>query len=585
MIDKKEIEEIKNSVDIVNIISQFVKLEKKGNNYMACCPFGHSDSNPSFSVSKDLQIYKCFSCGKAGDVFTFFMDYERLNYPDAVRKVAELSNYKLSNDNYHKIEKKDSILYDIYNDAQKIYFNNLKTKFGIEAKKYLANRNINDTLIDIFGIGYSLKERDTLTKLFLNKKYKEKDLIDSGLINKSPNGIYDSYCNRIMFPIHNIEGKIVGYSGRIYDSVNTSYKYINTKQTDIFKKGELIYNYHRALPFCRTSHKVIIMEGFMDVINSYYNGICNVIAMMGTAVTKYQANNIKRLADEVILCFDGDNAGAHATYTCTNMLLENGVIPKIVRLEENLDPDEYINKYGLDKFKYKLDNPINVMDFKLSYHKINKDLNSIDDRKNYIDEVLTELKLIDDEMLIDLSIDKLSEETNANKQLLKMQLSKIKGEKVNSESVEIKEDNKVVKEKLKRFEVAQRNLVYYMLKSSDIIKMYNKKVSYMPTKKYRILARQISEHYKQTREINLNEIKNNTDFYSLETIYEIESLKLNDKYTIDEINDYIKVIMEYNISYEISKLQEELRRTSDLEEKVSLGEQIRKIKMKGEDYD
>ena len=573
MIDKNEIETLKNSVDIVNIISQFVKLERHGNSYMAKCPFGHSDSNPSFSVSRDLQIFQCFSCHKKGNVFNFFMELERLSYKEAIQKVASLTGFKL-NANLKLNVKKDSILYDIYNDTQKIYFNNLKTAEGRDAKEYLLNRNIKDDLIDTFQIGYASHDRNLLTKLFLNK-YKEVDLINSGLISKNDNMIYDSYYDRIMFPIHNLDGKIVGYSGRIYRKDDNAPKYINTKQTDIFKKGELIYNYHRALPYCRKTNKVIIMEGFMDVINAYRNGIYNVIAMMGTAFTKYQALNIKKLADDIILCFDGDSAGFHATYSCTNELLKYNVTPKIVILEDKLDPDEYINKYGIDKFMDKLDNTINVMDFKLKYFKLDKDFNSIDDRKKYVTEVLNELKLTNDQILIDLTIDKLNEETGISKQLM---LSKI--------TTEVKKEEEIPKDtKLENYVEAERNLVYYMLHNDELINIYNKNNIYMTTLKYRSLARFLSNYYKEYRKIDIEDIKEKATIDNIDTIYELQRLDLKKNYTNDEINDYIKVILEYNISCEIKRLQNEIQQELDLTKKIKMAEEIRKLKMKGDKYD
>lgn len=565
MIDKNEIEQLKKSTDIVSIISQFVRLEKKGNNYMGSCPFGHSDSNPSFSVNKDMQIYKCFSCGKAGDVFTFFMDYERLSYPDSIKKVANLTNFKLTNIKTNE-RIVDNVLYNIYQDASKIYINNLKTEMGKDALEYLNNRGIDNELIKTFKIGYSLKQRDTLVKTLLNKKYKLNDMINSGLLIKTDDGITDIYSSRVMFPIQNLDGKIVGFSGRTI--TNDKIKYINTKQTEIFKKGELIYNYSNALSSCRTIHKVIIMEGFMDVIKAYKYGIKNCVAMMGTAVTKFQATNIMRMAEEVILCFDGDSAGAHATLECSNKLLEFGVTPKIVRLSDNLDPDEYLTKYGKEQFDNCINNPMNVMDFKLLYFKQDKNLNSIDDKKLYIKQVLDELKNVKDEILIDLTLNKLSEETGINKQTIKLSIDK---------EITITPTKETTK--LNKYELAEQKLLAYMLKYDDVIRLFIKKNVVLSNKEYRNLSRRIIDYYKENRTINYSDFIGTINLDTLNTVYNLNKIKINDKYSAEEIIDYINLIDEYTVKLEIDRLMNLIKNEPDPNKKIELSEKIRKIRV------
>lgn len=224
-----------------------------------------------------------------------------------------------------------------------------------------------------------------------------------------------------MFPLHNLEGKVVGYSGRIYDSQSDS-KYINTKETKIFKKGEMLYNYHRAKDSIRQKDEVIIVEGFLDVIRLYTVGIKNVVAMMGTAVTTKQAHLIKRLSKNVILMFDGDGAGEKATESASKELIAIGVTPKVVRLEENLDPDEYILKYGQNKIIGKLENPISITEFKLSYYKKGKNLGVLEEQADYINEVIKSLNEIDDDILREITLNKISEESKIDINLLRNKL-------------------------------------------------------------------------------------------------------------------------------------------------------------------
>ena len=229
----------------------------------------------------------------------------------------------------------------MYELSQKLYQNNINTSQGKEARTYLKQREIDDSIIKEFGIGLALHQRDVLTKLFLSKKYSHEDMVKSGLVLKNDYGYLDMYQDRIMFPLWDISGRIVGYSGRLYKTEG-NFKYINTRETEIFKKGELLYNYHRAKDEARRLDNVLIMEGFMDVIRAYTIGVKNVVATMGTAVTKEHIVLLKRMAKNILLVFDGDSAGAKATYACANELLKVGITPKIVRLEEDLDPDDYI---------------------------------------------------------------------------------------------------------------------------------------------------------------------------------------------------------------------------------------------------
>ncbi len=349
------------------------------------------------SVSKEKQIYTCFSCGATGNVIKFIEDYENVSFMEALKILADRAGIILS---VGTVQKKGSDrnapLYDIYDLSSKFYHNNINTALGKAAKEYLKQRDIDEAIIKEFGIGLALKKHDMLTSLLTNKKFDMNMLMKSGLVVRNERGYLDSYYNRIMFPLWDITGKVVGFSGRIYNGEKDAPKYINSKESEIFKKGELLYNYHRAKDEARKENKVIIMEGFMDVIRAYTIGLKNVVAMMGTAVTKEQALLIKRMAKDVILCFDGDRAGEKATLSCSEELLKIGVTPKIIYLEEDLDPDEYISKYGKERFLGKLENPINVMDFKLFYLKKQKNLSSEQDVAKYVSDVLEELTKIDE---------------------------------------------------------------------------------------------------------------------------------------------------------------------------------------------
>ena len=582
VISNEVINNIRSSVDIVDIVSSYLPLTKRGKNYFGVCPF-HNDKNPSMSVSSERQIYTCFSCGATGNVFNFVMEYENVSFLEAVKIVANKAGIDVNIGQVKStINNNNSDLYEIYEISQKFYQNNINTVDGKKAKEYLLKRDITDDIIKEFGIGLSLKKKDLLTNILFKKNYSHDSLLKSGLVVKNEYGYNDIYYNRIMFPLWDLNGRIVGYSGRIYEGEDTS-KYINTRETEIFKKGEILYNYHRAKNECRQKQVVIVMEGFMDVIRAYTIGVKNVVAAMGTAVTKNQAMLIKKMAREVILCFDGDDAGNKATIACSEELSKIGIIPKVIFLEDGLDPDDYIKKYGKEQFLQKIDNPINLIDFKLHYFKKGLNLTDNEQLASYLNIIVKELTKIDDEILRELTLNKLSEEAKIDSTILRNKLASylLENEVPN---VEIKTEKPV---KIDKYVKAEQNLLYYMLRHKEVIKIYNKKITFMPTEKYRILAKEISYFYKKYNYIEI------ADFLSLindspsliKTVGEIMSLNLKEDYSDEEISDYINVIKEYNIKSEITRLKEKMKTEIDPVKKAEIAQKIVELKVKGEQYE
>lgn len=578
-IPQETINEIRNSVDIVDVISSYMSLTPRGKNYLGFCPFhAHNHKTESMSVSKEKQIYSCFSCHSSGNVFKFIQDYENISFVEAVKKCADMANIKLDVriNTTNKFEKKFTDLYQMYDDSCKFYHNILNTSAGKEARDYLANRNINESLIKEFKIGLSLTDRNLLTNFLIKKDYSKENLLKSGLIIDNSYGISDIYVERIMFPLEDLQGRVVGFSGRIYNKKDNS-KYINTRETDIFKKGELLYNYARAKDEARNKGYVIVMEGFMDVIRAYTVGIKNCIAMMGTAVTKNQAMTIKKMAKEIILCFDGDQAGAHATMSCIDELAKIDVIPKVIRLEENLDPDEYITKYGFEKFMDKVENPMNVVDFKLSYLKNDKDISKSEDLASYVNTVIKELSKINDDVLREISIKKLSIESNLDESFLRNRII----EQTKPEPKEVLKEEIIETKKLKGYEKAEKNLVYYMLLSKEVIKMYDNRSVFIQNNEYRRLANEISAYYHKYCDIILADFLSYVSNYpDLEkTTNEILSLNLDEDIDLDVINDYINKIKDNLFEKQIKKLMEQIKATTDFDKQKELALKIADLKI------
>ena len=574
-IESSTINEIRNSIDIVDVISKYVPLQAKGKNYFGVCPF-HDDHSPSMSVSKERQIYTCFSCGATGNVFKFISDYENISFIESVKKCADMAGIHLDIGNI-KINNKNQELYDIYELSQKFYQNNINTKKGEKARDYLHSRSLNDEIIKEFGIGLSLNDMDSLTKLLKSKNFTEKDLIRSGLVNENNYELNDVYRNRIMFPLYDLNGKIIGYNGRVYNGEKEN-KYINSKETDIFKKRELLYNYHRAKEEARKKKMIIIMEGPMDVIRAYSVGVINCVAALGTAFGIEQAMLVRKLSNNVVLCFDGDAAGLKATKGAIEELKKIGIIPKIVRLEDNNDPDEYILKNGGQAFIDKINNAMDVMEFKELELKGELNLNNSEQLANYVNKMLNEINNIDDDILREISLNKLSKETNLDIQLLKSKLTKKEIVKSSNSISKIK-DNKYIK--------SEKYLIYYMLLSKDVIKMYEKKITFMPTEKLRHLAMQIDYFYKSNGYINVADFITflGDDSELIKAIGEITSLDLSNEINYENIEDYLNNINEYNEKNQIKIYKDKIKNELDYKKKIELANKALELKRRREEYD
>ena len=564
------INEIRNKVDIVEVISKYLPLTQKGKNYFGVCPF-HDDHSPSMSVSKEKQIFTCFSCGASGNVFTFVADYNHIGFYDAVRLLGNQIGYNLGSKTITK--NKNAENYEIYESACKFYQNNLNTSLGKNAHEYLEKRQIDKETIKKFKIGLSVS-KSSLADYLLSKGISLKKLIDLGISNENGS---DLFINRIMFPLYDLEGNVVAFSGRIYNTKDSS-KYINTKETAIFKKGNILYNYHNAKELLKKNDSIIVMEGFMDVIRANTVGITNCIATMGTALTKQNANLLKKMANNIILCFDGDKAGEDATLSAINILKEIDVTPKVVRLPEDLDPDEYILKYGKDSFKSRIDNPESSIEFLMDQHKQNKNLNNIEDIGKYISESLKDLLEIDDSIMIDLTLRKISDEYKVDYNTLKNEFNDMK----KKQKVKIKEviSPKKTNNKINQQELASRSLIYYMLKDESIIKEVEKKVPFFPDSTIRELANEIIYFYHKYDTFKVADFISYiaSDENDLGLFNEIINMNINENYNQEEIEDYIKVINSYPIKRKEKELKEKLKEEKDPIKQASILSEILSLK-------
>ena len=554
-ITNEVINEIRNKIDIIEVVSNYVPLTQRGKNYFGVCPF-HDDHSPSMSVSKEKQIYTCFSCGATGNVFTFVSEYEHINFYEAVKLLGNKVGYDLGNVKVK--DTKEDLSLEIYDSACKFYQNNLNTSLGKNAYEYLENRNIDKETIKKFKIGLSIS-KISLTDYLLNKNIELKELTSLGLTTE--NGT-DLFVNRIMFPLYDLQGNVVAFSGRIYNTKDPS-KYVNTKETKIFKKGNLLYNYHQAKDILKKSESIIVMEGFMDVIRASTIGINNCVATMGTAFTKQHANLLRKMTDNIILCFDGDSAGEDATINTIKILKEIGINPKIVRLEENLDPDEYILKYGEKSFKAKIDNPESSIEYIIKLHRANKNLTDLNDISKYIDESINELVNTDDTILVELTLKKMSAEFDIEYNTLKNKYDNVFKEKSKNKKNDVSEIK--IKKKYNIYDEASRNLIHYMIKDSSIINLVEKEITYFPTDSIRILANEIIYFYHKYGIFNIADFISylSSKYEIIKEFNDILNMQLKDKYSREEILDYIKVVNSYPVNKKTDELDKKLKEEKD----------------------
>lgn len=375
MIDKEIISQVKNSVNIVDVIGEVVSLNKAGRHYLGLCPF-HKEKTPSFNVIEDKQFFHCFGCGKSGDVFKFIEEYRQVNFLESFKIVSEKANIRLELDLPKENPSRQNphqILLDMHEAANKFYHAVLKTtKEGQRAREYLLQRGLSDDLIDYFKIGLSPDQPDYLYQS-LSKQYQQSDLLDSGLFNfsESSNRIYDAFRNRIMFPLTNDLGQVVAFSGRIWvqqDLENQKAKYKNTRATVLFNKSYELYHLDKAKATISKKHEVYLTEGFMDVIATYRSGIENAVASMGTALTPEHVKHLKKFTKKVVLTYDGDKAGQAAIAKSLEFLKDMTV--EIVRIPNQMDPDEFLEKNSPEALKELLEkHRISSTEFFINYYR------------------------------------------------------------------------------------------------------------------------------------------------------------------------------------------------------------------------
>ncbi|MFA9375426.1 MAG: DNA primase [Lachnotalea sp.] len=419
------VEEIRMKNDVVDVISTYVKLQRKGSSYFGLCPF-HNEKSPSFSVSPGKQMYYCFGCGAGGNVFTFVMEYENYTFQEAIKYLAdrvgvELPEIEYSEEARKQADLKTTIL-DINKQAANYFYYLLKSEAGEVAYRYLANRELSDETIKKFGLGFSNKYSNDLFQFLKEKGYSDEILKQSGLFNiDEKKGVYDKFWNRVIFPIMDVNGRVIGFGGRVMG--DGSPKYLNSPETRVFDKSRNLY----GLNFARTSRKnfILLCEGYMDVIALHQAGFINAVASLGTSFTEGHANLIKRYTDQVYITYDSDVAGVKATIRAIPILKDVGVTVKIVNMLPYKDPDEFIKSLGATAYEERIEKATSSFMFEIEIMELEYDMKDPESKTRFFNEVAKKILEFREDLTRDNYIQAVAEKYNTGYEKLRQLVSSV----------------------------------------------------------------------------------------------------------------------------------------------------------------
>nr|WP_041808746.1 DNA primase [Evansella cellulosilytica] len=574
------IEEIRKSIDIVDIISEYVQLKKQGKNFIGLCPF-HGEKTPSFSVSPDKQLYHCFGCGAGGNVFSFIMETEGLPFLESVKKIADRMNMaipELEHVTDEATSKEDSIT-KIWHNAHalsaKLFHHVLtSTDEGKEARDYLRNRGFTKEVIDTFQIGYAPNSWDFLASFLEKRKFPMDEMVKCGILSvrEFDQKPYDRFRDRIIFPIWNNKGDMIAFGGRILSEGNP--KYLNSPESSIFNKSETLYYFHKARPSIRKKNEAILFEGYVDVISAWKAGVDNGVASLGTALSTTQAKMLRRLTDHVILCYDSDNAGQNATMKNAAILSEAGLQVRVAILPDGMDPDDYIQKMGVDRFnKDVIGQSLTLMGFKFQYYRRGKNLKDDGERMTYIHQMIEEVSKLSHAVERDHYLRRLSEEFSLSLEALKQQQIQVyKQSKGKNEERKVVHSNfsKQQKRLLLAYENAERILIAHMLKNNSVANQVQRKVGgAFNIDEYQAIAAHLFSYYADGFEPNPSSFIEYLEDDKLKRITsELAMMTITEEMSEQELADYIKQIKNYPKRLEVEKLKVERKKLEEAEEYV-----------------
>ena len=581
------IEQVRQNNDVVDVISQYVHLTRKGRNYFGLCPF-HSEKSPSFSVSPDRQIFHCFGCGVGGNVYTFLMKIEGITFKEALEQLAERANIqlpKLENNADTAKEELKAKVYKVNEFTAEFYHQNLYKPTAKIGQEYVKKRKMNKETLEAYRIGFSGKF-DELYKALKAQGFGEKEILESGLVNKNDNGTYiDRYRNRLMFPICDVRGKVIAFGGRILDDSKIKDpkfpqpKYINSPENVVYSKGRHLFGLNVAKK--DSAKKLLIVEGYMDVISLHQRGVTNVVGALGTALTEQQGWLLRKSTEQVILGFDADGAGQTAIARSMEILQKMGCDMRVLQIEGAKDPDEYIVKFGEGRFRLAMDNAISLVEFKVKNLKKDLNLENTGDKIKFLNEIAKILSKVENTMEREIYIEKIAQGYNISKEAIYAEVNKLiynntKEDKV-LQSREIKPVRENIKntteidEDLKRRE----NTIIAILLDSNANMFAKIKEQIKPEEFKDSVNRKIAEQlYKELEKEDCN-INRLIDSFDEETQNHITMVMATD-YEIDNLEKAVDDILQKYEKEKLDNRKQEILKQLEIEEDVAKKKELGK---------
>jgi len=547
--------------DIVDVASGYMTLKRVGNSFKGKCPF-HNEKTASFTVSREKQLYHCFGCGAGGNVITFIMEMEKLPFMDALKFLAARANIilpeKQNQQADHQAYEKKKRLYELHREAANYYYKILKT--NKPARDYLMKRGISQETIREFGLGYASEEWTRLTEFLSSKGFSMEELLDSGLVLASESKRhYDRFRSRIMFPIVNPRGQIVGFGGRLMVTDQNGPKYLNSPETSIFSKSYELYNLNHCKNYMETG-RLLIVEGYMDVISLYQKGIKNTVAALGTAFTPFHGKILERYANEVIIAFDGDSAGKSATEKAMNILKKTSLNVKILNLPTNEDPDSFVQKYGQQGFEESVAKALTIIEYELELLKSLNDLSQTDGRLRYGNEAIKILRQLETSVEIDYYSKMVAGETGINQEVIRREVMRSKTRADNPAQVIKPSRSGVITQKIpKAYQKAQELAIRYCLKRPEIINTFP--IDYLTDPFYKDLLLTISETQQTGIRIEVNQIMSHFD--DSEDVKRIVEFMMNeDEVSRSDYHDALEIMNRFYNEAQLDRLSEQIKRES-----------------------
>ncbi|MCH8941047.1 MAG: DNA primase [Bacteroidetes bacterium] len=605
-IPEHKIEQIRSSISIVDLISEYIQLRKRGKNYTGLCPF-HNEKTPSFTVSEEKQIFHCFGCHAGGNVYKFLMEYEKISFVEAVQELAEKLGIDLELEKSASDEQQNELeeLYELNNIVARYFSDLLLVKPNGElAKKYFEDRNLNPKILRIFGLGYSLLANNSFVHFAEDKNLDFNKLITLGLVGRSEKGrLFDKYPGRIIFPIFSPNGRVIAFAGRKLDPSAPGGKYINSPETPIYIKGRTLYGLSHAKDEIRKKGAALVVEGYMDLLALYQNDIKNVVAVSGTAFTEEQVQLLSRYTKNVILLFDSDTAGIKASMRSIEILLGQDFEIKITALPKDEDPDSYVNKYGKDKFYELLNKARNFLEYQTAYYEDEGMFEEPVTTAEAIRELVKPAALIKDELKRSLLIKTIAKKFNLREMLIETELNKAlknitkletaQQRRTSQTKYEESEINKKQKDDITSNLQTERDLIILLFESDIEITKYilgNLNVDDFLNERHRVIVRKIADKFSANEVIDpsliMNDIKDESiDLYLRELLFDKYSISAKwEELMPDSENEYklfnytVEVVNKMKINI-LNKLIEQNLKELELAESEDEKSELMKLEL------